>query len=175
MTRLRYIQKNAIPSISNIFKDGPDVIFSDKRSDTKCSIYHMQSVVLKTYIVPGIDMMGIYHNLSCHGSCCWRPRWPEQSCHNHHVLPHDDVIKWKHFPCYWPFVWGIHWSPVNSPHKGQWRGALMHSLIWVWINGWVNNREAGDLRRYRAQHRHCNGRASVDSLCSSDPLGCHRT
>ena len=42
--------------------------------------------------------------------------------------------------------------PVNSPHKGQWRGALMFSLIWVWINSWVNNREAGDLRRYRA---HC--------------------
>ena len=20
---------------------------------------------------------------------------------------HDDVIKWKHFPLYWPFVWGI--------------------------------------------------------------------
>ena len=32
---------------------------------------------------------------------------------------HDDVIKWKHFPHYWPFVRGIHWSPVNSPHKGQ--------------------------------------------------------
>ena len=42
---------------------------------------------------------------------------------------HDDVIEWKHFPCYWPFVWGIHKSPVNSPHKGQWRGALMFSLI----------------------------------------------
>ena len=39
-----------------------------------------------------------------------------------------------------------------SPHKGQWRGALMFSLICVWINGWVNNREAGDLRRYRAHH-----------------------
>ena len=25
----------------------------------------------------------------------------------------------------------------------------MFSLICVWINGWVNNREAGDLRRYR--------------------------
>ena len=37
--------------------------------------------------------------------------------------------------------------PGNSPHKGQWRGALMFSLICVWINGWVNNREAGDLRR----------------------------
>ena len=63
---------------------------------------------------------------------------------------HDDVIKWKHFPHYWPFVWGIHWSPVNSRHRGQWRGPLMFSLICVWINGWVNNREAGDLRRYRA-------------------------
>ena len=32
---------------------------------------------------------------------------------------HDDVIKWKHFPLYWPFVWGIHRSPVNSPHEVQ--------------------------------------------------------
>ena len=61
-----------------------------------------------------------------------------------------DVIKCKHFPRYWPFVRGIHRSPVNSPHKGHWRGALMFSLICVWINGWVNNGEAGDLRRYRA-------------------------
>ena len=41
---------------------------------------------------------------------------------------YDDVIKWKHFPRYWPFVRGIHRSPVDSPHKGQWRGALMFSL-----------------------------------------------
>ena len=63
---------------------------------------------------------------------------------------HEDVIKWKHFPRNWPFVRGIHRSPVNSLHKGQWRVALMFSLIYVWINDWVNNREAGDLRRYRA-------------------------
>ena len=44
------------------------------------------------------------------------------------ALWHDDVIKWKHFPRYWPFVRGIHRSPVNSPHKGQWRGALMFFL-----------------------------------------------
>ena len=61
-------------------------------------------------------------------------------------------MKWKHFPRYWPFVRGIHRSPVNSPHKGQWRGALMFSLICVWINGWVNNREAGDLRRQCAHY-----------------------
>ena len=57
---------------------------------------------------------------------------------------HDDVIKWNHFLRYWPFVRGIHRSLVNSPHKGQWPGAVMFSLICVWINGWVNNRETGD-------------------------------
>ena len=64
---------------------------------------------------------------------------------------HDDVIKWKHFPRNWPFVREIHRSLVNFPHKGQWRGALMFSLIYAWINDWVNNRDAGDLRR---QHGH---------------------
>ena len=65
---------------------------------------------------------------------------------------HDDVIHWKHVPRYRPFVRGIHRSPVISPHKGQWRGALMFSLIWTRINGWVNNGEAGDLRRYCAHY-----------------------
>ena len=46
---------------------------------------------------------------------------------------HDDVIKWKHFPRYWPFVRGIHRPPVNSPHKDQLHGALMFSLICAWI------------------------------------------
>ena len=61
---------------------------------------------------------------------------------------HDDVIKWKRFPRHCPFVRGIHRSPVHSPHKGQWRGALMFTLICARINGWVNNREAGDIRRH---------------------------
>ena len=69
-----------------------------------------------------------------------------------HQKVHDDVIKWKHFPRNWPFVRGIHRSPVNSPHKGQWRGALMFTLICARINGWVNTREAGDLRRYRPHY-----------------------
>ena len=43
-------------------------------------------------------------------------------------------------------------SRVNSPHKGQWRGALMFSSICAWINGWINNREVGDLRRNRAHY-----------------------
>ena len=77
----------------------------------------------------------------------WLVRDMTRSLHSQH----DDVIKWKHFPRNWPFVRKIHRSPVNFPHKGQWRGALMFSLIYVWINDWANNREAGDLRR---QHGH---------------------
>ena len=65
---------------------------------------------------------------------------------------HDDVIKWKHFPHYWPFVRGIHQWPMNSPDKGQWQRALMFSLICVWTNRWVNSRDAGDFRRHRPHY-----------------------
>ena len=74
------------------------------------------------------------------------------------IVPHnnidnpDDVIKWKHFPHKGPFVRGIHRSSVNSPHKGQWRGALMFSLIWDWTNGWINKRDARDQERHRAHN-----------------------
>ena len=50
-------------------------------------------------------------------------KWPCHSKYNH-----DDVIKWKHFPRYWPLVWEIHRSPVNSLHIGQWLGTLMFSF-----------------------------------------------
>ena len=52
---------------------------------------------------------------------------------------HDDVIKWKHFPCHWPFVRGIHWSPE-----------LFFSSTWT--NDWVNTRDAVDLGNHRV-HR----------------------
>ena len=65
---------------------------------------------------------------------------------------HVDVIKWKYFPRYWPFVRGIHRWPVNSPHNGQWCRASVYSLICAWTNGWVNNQDAGDLRRYRVHY-----------------------
>ena len=58
----------------------------------------------------------------------------------HTWIYHDYVIKGKHFR--------RNRSPVNSPHKDQWCGALMFSLICTRTNGWVNTREAGDLRRH---------------------------
>ena len=78
--------------------------------------------------------------------------WNQIGSYCHWGLSHDDVIKLKHFPRYWPYVREIHRSPVNSPHKGLWRGALMFSVKCVWIKSWINNREAGDLRRDRAHY-----------------------
>ena len=49
-------------------------------------------------------------------------------------------------------VCGIHQSPVNSPHKGQWHRTLMFSLICVWISAWINNCESGDLWRHHAHY-----------------------
>ena len=65
---------------------------------------------------------------------------------------HDDVIRLKHFPCYWPFVRGIHRSPVDSPHKGQWCRASMFSLICAWTSSWANNLDTGDLWRHHTHY-----------------------
>ena len=49
---------------------------------------------------------------------------------------------------------GIHRSPVNSEHKGHWRGALMFlfSLICACTNSWANNGDASDFLRHRAHY-----------------------
>ena len=65
---------------------------------------------------------------------------------------HDNVIKWKLFPRYCPFARGIHRPPVDFPHKGQWRGALVFSLICAWTNSWANNGDCGDLRCHCAHY-----------------------
>ena len=63
---------------------------------------------------------------------------------------------WRHqmetFSALLAFCVGIHRSSVNSPHKGQWRAALMFPLIYTWIKIWANNRKAGDLRHHRAHY-----------------------
>ena len=73
---------------------------------------------------------------------------------------HDDVIKWKkNFRVTGHLCGEFTGPPGNSPHKGQWRGALVFSLICVWINGWVNNRDAGDSKRNRPHY-------DVSVMCS---------
>ena len=46
---------------------------------------------------------------------------------------HDDVIRWKHFPRYWPVT-------GEFPHKGQWRGALMFSDVFLCFDLRLNKR-----------------------------------
>ena len=113
-----------------MFPGGPSNTFEDKSTLVQVMAIIREPMLTQIYIT----------------KCITKPQWV------YLILKHDDVIKWKHFPRYWPFVRGIHRSPVNSPHKGQWRGALVFSLICAWINGWVNNREAGDSRRHRAHY-----------------------
>ena len=69
---------------------------------------------------------------------------------------HHEETWWRHqmetFSALLALCAGNSPVPVNSPHKGQWRGALMFTFIYAWINDWVNNREAGDLRRQRGHY-----------------------
>ena len=68
-----------------------------------------------------------------------------------HFPSHDDVIKWKHFPRYWSFCGN---SPVTGelPSQRPVTRSFDLYLICAWTNGWVNNRQAGDLRRQRAYY-----------------------
>ena len=84
------------------------------------------------------------------------------------VFVDDDVIKWKHFPRYWLFVRGIHRWPVNSPHKGQWRGFDSRLIkrfskqsrhrwfetpsrpLWRYCNGWPGQDDVITWKRFLA-------------------------
>ena len=106
---------------------------------------------------PGVDELMWKYSLYRTGRVVLMRHWIShtylQDYHTEYThICNDDVIKWKHFPRYWPFVRGFHRSPVNFPHNGQWRGALTFSLICAWIDRWANNGDAGDLRRYRAHY-----------------------
>ena len=54
----------------------------------------------------------IYPNIICEGKDLGAAM---VSCFMHCLSRHDDVIKWKHFPRYWPFARGIHRSSGKFP------------------------------------------------------------
>ena len=71
---------------------------------------------------------------------------------------HDDVIKWKHFPRYWPFVRGIHRWPSDFSYKGQWCGALIFSLICAGTKRWWFETSS------RSLWSHCNAVSSKPKI-----------
>ena len=58
--------------------------------------------------------------------------WPNNRDHSDSVY-HDDVIKWKHFPRYWPFVRGIHRSVLRS----------FDAFFDLRLNGWLSKQSWG--------------------------------
>ena len=74
------------------------------------------------------------------------------------IQRHDTVSCWCYRLSWWRQQIGkfsaclvlCDWNPpLDSPHKGQWRGAVVFSLICAWTNGWKNSRDNGNLRRHR--------------------------
>ena len=96
----------------------------------------------------GTDLRGIammYFILSLGGDKkCTSLSAKVASWHSFYLFIHGDVIKWKHFRAPGPFVRGNSLVTGEFPKIGQWRGALMFSLIFVWTKGSVSNRDAGD-------------------------------
>ena len=95
--------------------------------------------------------------------CTYQDRWAHKIVIWLYIyVQHDDVIKWKHFPRHWPFVRGINRSLVNSPHKGQWHGALIflfdlhrnQHLGKQWRRRWFET-------SLRSLWRHCNEFRSI--------------
>ena len=107
----------------------------------KCSVSWQQS----SHVTQDLEQMDVCYSVGY--SICKKWVGSKPSWWRHQI--------WKHFPRYWPLVRRIHRLLVNSHHKGQWCGVLMFSLICAWTNGWVNNRDAGDLRRH-CTHYDCN-------------------
>ena len=108
------------------------------------------SSVLHSLLRPASSHTG--HVTSSSGAAVFELRPSGTLKYNVSIDLRDDVIKWKHLPRSCSFVRGVHRWPVDSPHKGQWRRALMASLSCARINNWANNRDSGDLSRHRA---HC--------------------
>ena len=84
-------------------------------------------------------------------------KWPRNFAAPYLIVPGIFYMSWwRHqmeiFSALLAFCAGNSPAPVISPHKGQWRGALVFSLICAWINSWANNGDAGDLRRHHAHY-----------------------
>ena len=88
----------------------------------RCSSYEIWTIYSKKYLL--CVLLFSYISSLSHWRC-----GGDFKCTTHSLkfAVHDEVIKWKHFPLYWPFVRGIRRSSVNSPHKGQWRGCFLWS------------------------------------------------
>ena len=79
------------------------------------------------------------------------------------ITRHDDVMTWEGFPHYWPFSWWRHQMETFSASLAICAGNSWFTMICARINGWVNNGEAGDLRRHCTHY-------DVVVMCKGNPM-----
>ena len=91
----------------------------------------------------------------CSTTSCSATSWQQQNFLGKNEVMHDDVIKWEHFPRYWPFVRGIRQSqrpktrsfdifvnlrlnkPLSKQSRGLWLETPSRSL-WRECNVTIN-------------------------------------
>ena len=102
-------------------------------------VYSLQACNVYIYTSSNRDTIGSRNGLTF--VRCQTIIW-----NNDDLSLHGDVIKWKHFPRYWPGHWWILHTKASD--------AEFSCFLWSppWINGWVNGREAGELRLHRAHY-----------------------
>ena len=102
-------------------------------------------IFLSLFLLKVIWNLYQFHCRSLIGSWCSSLVAWDVIAHHESIVIHYDVTKWKHFLRYWFFMRGIHRPPVDSLRKGQWRRALMFSLICAWTNAWAKSRDDSDF------------------------------
>ena len=129
----RRLHSSMIELCRNVIDCFQNLLYTTKGHSTViCSIRYFLPIITPSKHYSTVKPLNRHPYLTCvHITQLWRHL--STDCWRREKMSlHDDVIIWKQFPRYWSFVRGIHRSPMNSPHKGQWRGALMFSLTCVW-------------------------------------------
>ena len=87
------------------------------------------------------------------------------------LLHYDNVIKWKHFPHYWPFVRVFHRSPMNSPNKGRWCffDLRLYKRLRKQFRWWFETSSRSLWRRYYDNYIIRNGRWIADAITCPRP------
>ena len=130
------------------------------RMTFQIKLYNESDNILNNSLKVTICMIPVFSLFIETNQLLWWSR--NKNCHYTAGICHPGlfllILTWcrnqmeKHLPRCWPYLPGIPRSPVNSPHKGQWRGALIFCVVCARTNCWTNTRDAGDLRRHGAHY-----------------------
>ena len=112
--------------------------------------YHVNTMAVDNLVTRGTDIYAHVY-LHKHLHVCLTYISTDRCIYTHYTFDCDDeVMTWRCYLHYWPFVRGIHWYPVDSPHKGtgtwwipltkgQSSRDLKFSILLAWIIFLINS------------------------------------